>query len=171
MAFTKTVWVDGKAPAINAANLNKIERGIANAETSNGVRITPTSIEIFPGTSVEHGGYIDFHYNSNAADYTSRLLEAPSGYLTLNGMGILTRANIIAVWNVAVTFTNGVAEYSNNDIKANNPCFVQFRASSVNSTFQNTALSVSNPTNGKLTIVAKNGATFSSNLNILIFKW
>ena len=25
MAYTKTVWVDGKAPAINAANLNKIE--------------------------------------------------------------------------------------------------------------------------------------------------
>ena len=28
MAYTKTTWVNGKAPAINAANLNKIEQGI-----------------------------------------------------------------------------------------------------------------------------------------------
>ena len=28
MAYTKTTWVNGQAPAINAANLNKIEQGI-----------------------------------------------------------------------------------------------------------------------------------------------
>ena len=136
-----------------------------------GMSINPSYIELFPGKSAGHGGYIDFHFNNDSADFTSRIMEIPSGYVTLNGMGIMTRANIIAVWNVAVTFTNGIAEYSNNAIKANNPCFVQFRASSVNSSFQNTALSVSNPTDGKLTIVAKNGATFSSNLNILIFNF
>jgi hypothetical protein len=27
MAYTKTTWVNGSAPAINADNLNKIERG------------------------------------------------------------------------------------------------------------------------------------------------
>lgn len=31
MAYEKTVWVNGGAPAINAANLNKIEQGIYNA--------------------------------------------------------------------------------------------------------------------------------------------
>lgn len=31
MAYTKTVWVDGQEPAINAANLNKIEQGIADS--------------------------------------------------------------------------------------------------------------------------------------------
>ena len=30
MAYTKTNWVNGSAPAINAANLNKIEQGIAD---------------------------------------------------------------------------------------------------------------------------------------------
>ena len=118
-----------------------------------------------------YGGYIDFHYDNNANDHTSRIIEIPSGHVQLNGMDIVTRENIIVVWNVYITFTNGIAEYSNNAIKANNPCFVQFRASSVNSTFQNTALAVHTPTNGKLTIVAKNGATFSSHLNILIFKF
>lgn len=136
-----------------------------------GNTISPVAVELFPGASAGHGGYIDFHYNNNAADYTSRIIESPSGYVQLNGYGILTRADIIAVWNVGVDFKDGVAEYSNNAIKANKPCFVQFRASSVGSHFQNTALAVSNPTNGKLTIVAKNGATFSSNLNILILNF
>lgn len=140
----------------------------ANEDIITGHSVKPTSIELFPGNTAGYGGYIDFHYNNNADDFTSRIMEIPSGYVTLNGMGIMTRANIIAVWNAAITFTNGIAEYSNNAIKANCVCFAQFRASSVSSTFQDTALSVSNPTDGKLTIVAKNGATFSSNLNILI---
>ena len=31
MAYTKTEWVNDSKPAINAANLNKIEQGIADA--------------------------------------------------------------------------------------------------------------------------------------------
>ena len=31
MAYTKTTWVNDSKPAINAANLNKIEEGIADA--------------------------------------------------------------------------------------------------------------------------------------------
>ena len=31
MAYTKTVWVDDNTPAINASNLNKIEKGIEDA--------------------------------------------------------------------------------------------------------------------------------------------
>lgn len=142
-----------------------------NDDIIRGNNISPAAIELFPGASAGNGGYIDFHYNNDSADFTSRIMEIPSGYVTLNGMGIMTRANIIAVWNVAVTFTNGIAEYSNSAIKANCVCFAQFRASSVGSSFQDTALSVSNPTDGKLTIVAKNGATFSSNLNILILNF
>ncbi len=139
-----------------------------NDDIIRGNNISPTSIELFPGASAGNGGYIDFHYNNDPADYTSRLIEIPKGVLKYNDHGLLTTGNIIAIWNVAVTFTNGIAEYSNNAIKANHPCFVQFRASTVGSSFQDTALAVSNPTDGKLTIVAKNGATFSSHLNILI---
>lgn len=130
--------------------------------------IAPKAIELFPGASAGNGGYIDFHYNDDPTDYTSRLIEIPKGVVRYNNYELVSTAKIIAVWNAAVTFTNGIAEYSNSAIKANCVCFVQFRASSVSSTFQDTALSVSNPTDGKLTIVAKNGATFSSNLNILI---
>ena len=139
-----------------------------NDDIIRGKNISPATIELFPGASAGNGGYIDFHYNNDPADYTSRLIEIPKGVLKYNDHGLLTTGNIIAIWNVAVTFTNGIAEYSNNAIKANHPCFVQFRASTVGSSFQDTALAVSNTTDGKLTIVAKNGATFSSHLNILI---
>lgn len=140
----------------------------ANEDIITGHSVKPTSIELFPGNTAGYGGYIDFHYNNDSADYTSRLIETPKGVVRYNDHGLLTTGNIIAIWNVAVTFTNGIAEYINDAIKANRPCFAQFRASTVGSTFQDTALAVHNPTNGKLTIVAKNGATFSTHLNILI---
>lgn len=169
-ALESTVKFDS-AQSLTDEQKNQARKNIGAATVDHdhsGKAIQPTSIELFPGASAGHGGYIDFHYNNNSADFTSRIMEIPSGYVTLNGMGIMTRANITAVFNAAVNFKNGVAEYSNSAIKANCVCFAQFRASSVSSTFQNTALSVSNPTDGKLTIIAKNGATFNSNLNILI---
>ena len=142
--------------------------GAKSFHTHSGQAISPAAIELFPGASAGNGGYIDFHYNDDSADYTSRLIEIPKGVVRYNNYELVSAANIIAVWNAAVTFTNGIAEYSNSAIKANCVCLVQFRAGTVGSTFQDTALSVSNPTNGKLTIVAKNGATFSTHLNILI---
>lgn len=129
--------------------------------------IMPASIELFPGTTAGHGGYIDFHYNNNAADYTSRIIEAPSGYVTLNGMSIMTRANIAAAYNVQAQFTNGIFEYSNSVIKARTICFAQFRGGLVTSSFRDTALSTSSEV-GKVKIVAKNGETFKTNLNILM---
>ena len=142
--------------------------GAESSHTHSGQAISPAAIELFPGESAGNGGYIDFHYNNDPADYTSRLIEIPKGVLKYNNHDLLSTAHITAVWNVNVTFTNGIAEYINDAIKANRPCFVQFRAGTVGSTFQDTALAVHNPTNGKLTIVAKNGATFSTHLNILI---
>lgn len=139
-----------------------------NDDIIRGKNISPAAIELFPGASAGNGGYIDFHYNNDPADYTSRLIEIPKGVVRYNNYELVSTAKIITIWNAAVTFTNGIAEYSNNAIKANHVCFVQFRAGTVGSTFQDTALAVHNPTNGKLTIVAKNGATFSTHLNILI---
>lgn len=163
--------VNGVTPDKNG-NINLLASDVGAAPVDHdhaGRVISPTSIELFPGASADHGGYIDFHYHNDSVDYTSRLIETPKGVVRYNNYELVSTAKIITIWNAAVTFTNGIAEYSNNAIKANHVCFVQFRAGTVGSTFQDTALSVSNPTNGKLTIVAKNGATFSTHLNILIF--
>lgn len=52
MAYTKTTWVDGGAPAINADNLNKIETGIEQAhQNASNVTITEGTID-----SAEIGG-------------------------------------------------------------------------------------------------------------------
>ena len=129
--------------------------------------IQPTSIELFPGTSAGHGGYIDFHFNSDAADYTSRIYEPVKGALQYNGYGILSTANISAIYNLHAEFKNGIFEYSNSAIKATSVCFAQFRGSETFSSFQDTALGVTSYA-GKLRIVAKNGGTFGTDVNVLI---
>lgn len=139
----------------------------ANEDIITGHSVKPTYIELFPGASAGHGGYIDFHYNNNTADYTSRIIEIPSGHVQLNGMDIMTLANVTAIYNVPAKFTNGIFEYSNSAIKATSACFAQFRGSQTSSSFQDTALGVTSY-EGKLRIVAKNGGTFQTNVNILI---
>lgn len=141
--------------------------GAESSHTHSGQAISPAAIELFPGASAGNGGYIDFHYNNNAADYTSRIIEAPSGYVQLNGEGIMTRANIAAAYNVQAQFTNGIFEYSNSFIKAGTICFAQFRGGLVTSSFRDTALSTSSEA-GKVRIVAKNGETFNTTVNVLM---
>lgn len=143
----------------------------AAEDITRGNPIGPSSIELYPGASAGNGGYIDFHYNDDSADYTSRLIEIPKGVVRYNGYGLLSSAHIVAIYNHNLSFTNGKAEYQNASIKANHPCFVQFRASAVSSDFLDTALAVDSRNDGILTIVAKNGATFSANVNILIISF
>ena len=148
------------------------KRTLAEAadDITRGNPICPTNIELFPGESANHGGYIDFHYNNNSADYTSRLIEH-NGYILYNNKSLLNTGHIMVFWNKEVTFTNGVATFTNSNFKANHVFFAQFRAGTVNSTFQDTALSVHCPNDGSLTIVAKNGATFTTHLNIVYFTY
>lgn len=55
MAYTKTVWVDGQAPAINADNLNKIENELSTLDgkvmavgaTTNSVTIAATGLRAY----------------------------------------------------------------------------------------------------------------------------
>ena len=120
-----------------------------------GRTIQPTSIELSPGASAGHGGYIDFHYNNDTADYTSRIYEPVKGVLKYNDHGILSTANIVALFNVNITFTNGVATYKNSAIKSNSVTFVQWRAGAV-STLADSVLSTT-PQNGSMLIIAKAG--------------
>lgn len=156
--------------SLNVGNVDYALKDSGAARTDHnhaGKTIDPAGIELFPGTTAGHGGYIDFHYDNNAADYTSRIIEAPSGYVQLNGEGIMTQANIAAVYNVEAQFNNGIFEYSNSVIKAGTICFAQFRGGLVTSSFRDTALSTSSNA-GMVKIVAKNGETFKTNLNILM---
>lgn len=61
------------------------EKGVACRNLMNGVNIEPASIELYPSSNkVNHGGFIDFHYNGSTSDHTSRIIESASGELTMN---------------------------------------------------------------------------------------
>lgn len=152
----------------NPHDVTAAQAGAATADHNHLNRsISPTAIELFPGASAGNGGYIDFHYNNSSADYTSRLIESPSGKVKLNGNTIFTTANIIALLNVNVTFENGIATYENSAITKGSVTFVQWRAGAV-STLTDSVLSTT-PQNGSMTIVAKKGMTSGPlPVNILI---
>lgn len=156
--------------SLTAAQQAQALSNIGGAESSHthfGQAISPAAIELFPGASAGNGGYIDFHYNNDSADYTSRLIETPKGVVRYNNYGLLSTANIAAIYNVHVKFVNGIFEYSNSAIKATSVCFAQYRGSAISSGFQDTVLGVTSYA-GKLRIVAKNGGTFETDVNILI---
>lgn len=152
----------------NPHGVTAAQAGAATADHDHsGQSISPAAIELFPGASAGNGGYIDFHYNNSPADYTSRLIEVPPGVVKYNNYGLISTANITAIYNVHVSFASGVFEYSNSAIKATSVCFAQFRGSAVTSGFQDTVLGVTSYA-GKLRIIAKNGGTFETDVNILI---
>lgn len=47
------------------------------------------------GGNTNHGGYIDFHYGKNTADYTSRLIEYEEGVLSVNEGNSVKLGNIL----------------------------------------------------------------------------
>lgn len=136
-----------------------------NDDIIRGKNISPASIELFPGASAGHGGYIDFHYNNNAADYTSRLIEH-NGYILYNNSRLLSAANVIAVLRTNIAFTDGIGTYENSNITASSVCFVQLQASTVASLYDTVLSAVAG--NGSLTIVAKAKPNGTLPVNILI---
>lgn len=158
--FIDSVSVGGVDYAVKDSDAARLDHNHA------GKGITPTSIELFPGASAGHGGYIDFHYNNDSADYTSRLLEIPKGILKYNNKGLLNTAHVIALRNVNIPFENGYYEYKNSNITASSVTFAQWRAGAV-STLVDSVLSTT-PQDGKMIIVAKNGMTGTLPVNILI---
>lgn len=83
----------------------------------------PSSIDMTPASnSVNHGGYIDFHYNKSTEDYTTRIIEDENGRLSVYGdlrIGANTQAYIddagIRVNDVrnATIATNSIANAAN----------------------------------------------------------
>lgn len=132
-----------------------------------GNSLDPVAIEFKPGASAGHGGYIDFHYNNDSSDYTSRIIEMPEGTLRYNNYEILSAKNIVGIYNQVITFTDGIATYEHNQIGGLTAVFVCVRGSRTTSAFQDTALATTSYS-GYVTIVAKNGASFTCSMNILI---
>ena len=88
-----------------------------------GVLNSVTSIE-FTEPATNTGGFLDFHYNQNTGDYTSRIIEDASGRIAVNNTAFFhlaaTQGSNLRVpmtdWptvNFQTEFTNNVAFYQN----------------------------------------------------------
>jgi len=111
-AATATTATTAKACTGNAATATKLATARSlwgnnfdgSAAITGAITGTP-SIEFKPvATTVNHGGFLDFHYNQSTADYTSRIIESASGTLSINDVTITTGKVVTATtFNGALT--------------------------------------------------------------------
>ena len=94
--------------------------------------IAPAGIKLNRGGGTDHGGYIDFHWDGTTTPTTgtSRIIEAESGTVTLNGKKIMTDGHIIAIKGETLAFSSGKATYSHPDIKSSSIVLAQLRVGS-----------------------------------------
>lgn len=76
-----TTATSGSANLITSGAMYTALAGKANSAHSH----TFGSMEFTPGASAGHGGFIDFHFNNDSADYTSRIAELTKGTLSVYG--------------------------------------------------------------------------------------
>lgn len=86
---TADSWYDiltSKTPVtIAQGGTGATDKGTACKNLMVGVNIEPNALELHPtSTNAGYGGYIDFHYNMNESDYTSRIIEDEENYLNIN---------------------------------------------------------------------------------------
>ena len=78
----------------------------------NYIPMNPDGIELYPASATAgHGGYIDFHYNGNSADHTSRIIESAEGVLQINGNTTVTMNGILTATKVYGAVYNDYAEF------------------------------------------------------------
>lgn len=129
-----------KAPLIIQRFINDyLVPGINNYNTvhDHGASIiNPASIELVPGASAIHGGYIDFHFKGDYAsenrDYTSRIIESSEGNIQINGFDVLTKEKVCDWYNLSLNFENGVARFENSGIRYMDVIMVQRRGAMAN---------------------------------------
>lgn len=70
----------------DGTNSPKIHYNNIEGRPANLASIPGWWIELIPPTNANHGGHIDFHFNGNPADYTSRIIEVGNGVLYIQGV-------------------------------------------------------------------------------------
>ena len=131
-----------------------------------GLQISPVGIELNRGGQLNHGGYIDFHWNGATEPHTgtSRIIEAEAGVVQLNGQNIMTAGNVIGVYGYELTFTDGKTTYSNPSITASSVVIAQRRSGSqgMNRSF------TTHSRNGSVDILTDASFAGKINVNLII---
>ena len=92
--------------------------------------------------STTTGGYIDFHWQGNASDYTSRIIETANGVLNLsavngvkaNGKNIMTEDKLSATSFKATSLISGLSLGTNQCYKSGNVYTCTFHIQGLSST-------------------------------------
>lgn len=96
------------------ATLSDLSSYSLTSHSHDGATIRPMCIELNSnGTLSGYGGFIDFHFNGNTADYTSRIIENASGTLSINGVTI-TSGKVVT----ATTFSGALSGNATSATKA-----------------------------------------------------
>ncbi len=141
MAYTKTNWSNGEAPAINGKNLNKMEQGIYDATYENGVNV---------GTSIDSNYKINILYSANLFDESTYT----NGMAWNNATGFPSRAT--AYFNITAGKTYSI---SASNISRLNGGGVNVFEKSQPSASTSISSVVSFNTDGSFTFTASSGAT------------
>lgn len=91
MGYTKTTWVDGTTPAINATNLNNIEDGIARVSVSSTTDNTLPRFHSTNGTLQTSGVVVDDNNNVSGIGTDLTLTATPGSYGGISYGGGISR--------------------------------------------------------------------------------
>lgn len=122
------------------------------------------ALQLRPPSTANHGGYIDFNYNGDSGDHTSRIIESSKGTLTVknkfNIEGATTVKNLTASGNVIV---NGTLKAQREDNGENGHLVVVSSLSATGITYQLNSWRG----NGGLDVTARWGASSGSSTKTL----
>lgn len=100
MAYSKTTWVDGSAPAIDAAHLNNIEAGIENLDAS----LAFTISDVTANTS---------KIETNTADIATNTSDIATINTSITDGLILRKGTFSGTWNPTLDATFDISDYNN----------------------------------------------------------
>ena len=117
MTYTKTNWVNGQAPAISAENLNNIENGIKDLETSVGTKLSVSAVKTSNTTSDNDTyscTYINNELNKKANSMIVSTNEFDTGIRLYGGTIVWGKEFILT--NVQTgyrEFSHGITDFGN----------------------------------------------------------
>lgn len=122
------------------------------------------ALQLTPPSTANNGGFIDFHYNGDSGDYTSRIIESSKGTLTVknkfNIEGATTVKTLTASGNVTI---NGTLKAQREDNGENGHLVVVSSLSATGITYQLNSWRG----NGGLDVTARWGANSGSSTKTL----
>lgn len=88
-------WASGGTVSGDMSNVGNIVASAHGTKYIEGFR----TIELYGAAASDYGGYIDFHFNDDSNDFTSRIIEDASGRIYLNASNGVRIGNGVLKWD------------------------------------------------------------------------